>query len=250
MSRLVRIISCGLVWTAVPLFATPRLPWRPTPLPALEAPLTACIAALPGDLRVEFSPTSMRRSAQVRQSARTQWDRCADLKNAWHDASATQQLIADLTRHWETGAGKSASPAVTREAAQIADVLIRATRRHAAEAKMVGSPLFNNFLIKAGVKRGGFCYEWTKVMVTALQPFPFQQFELQWGTANIGNVSENNGLLIAARGAPIETGLVYDVWRAAGRPYWHDVTTDHYKWYVRLTEHQLRMGVADALEGD
>ena len=59
----------------------------------------------------------------------------------------------------------------------------------------------------------------------------------------MGRVTENNGVLIMAKGTELSQGLIYDAWRGAGRPYWINVGEDHYRWKIRYDAASIARGV-------
>lgn len=191
-----------------------------------EKALQSCIAQLPGHLRIAFRQRDRRIKARWTGREREQWRVCALRERDRDDAKS----IAALSDHLVAMAG---TVDAATEARAIAAALVTTTRAEAEKYRMVGSPLFNNFLIQIGAKNEGYCYHWTEALLQALPPEHGYYFERHWGGANVGRATENNAVIVTAKGAPLDRGLVYDAWRGAGRPWWMWVKEDHYRWVER-----------------
>lgn len=207
-----------------------------------ERSLASCISALPAGIRGIFREPSRRRDARLSKGDREKWRECAERERDLADEVAIEQLAADLLRLvGDEGAGG--------EARAIASALVQATRANAAAFRMVGSPFFNNFLVTFGFKEKGYCYHWVEALFKALPPQPFRYYERHWGGAGIGGPLENNAVIITKRGAPVTAGIVYDVWRSAGRPWWRPASEDHYKWVKRYNESEVISEYGTVAEG-
>lgn len=236
------IVTIAALWTAAG-WASPFVAEQVS----AQTALTACVQRLPSALRHAFAHPAERRRVRIAAPARPQWQQCIERERDLRDAQESQRLFQDLMRMLD-GTPAAERQVAEHEAVQIVRTLVTTTRARAPHYNMMGSPLFNNFLIKLGAKEAGYCYHWTKDFVRALADLPFRIFEHQWAVAYVGHITENNGVAITRRGAPLETGLVYDAWRGSGRPYWRWVTDDHYRWRVRMTEPQLLMGAAEGIQ--
>ncbi|MBI4237850.1 MAG: hypothetical protein HY696_05460 [Deltaproteobacteria bacterium] len=238
---------CGLVLL---LALSPA--WADTPeagLPAAQAALQQCVQQLPASLRASFATRSRRGHASVGRAHRATWRACVERSRDVADLEAGVQLrdaLVALARTEDPLRGSE--PSVEAEAQAISTALVAETRRRAGEFRMVGSPLWNNFLMHTGARKLGYCYHWTQALATAVQGLPWCHFARSWGVASPGKATENNGLVLTARGASLERGIVYDAWRGAGRPYWRAVQGDRYRWEERFSEVQLRHGVRDLLQ--
>lgn len=207
---------------------------------ALRAQLETCVAQLPSSARLAFRESKTRRTTRIAPRLRRRWRTCLAGERDIADQEAIIALRNDMLA--------LLSPSNTQDAARgeaeaIATRMVRETRRVSEQFDMVGSPLFNNFLVHIGAKQAGFCYQWTATLAKALNALPWQYFSRQWGVANLQKATENNALVITARDAPLHDGLVYDPWRGAGTPYWRSVAGDHYHWTTRYTERNVSQGV-------
>lgn len=208
------------------------------PAAAIEhahAAYQSCIARLPANIRLLFTERHRRARAKLSGADRAAWSVCIARERDWTDAVAIERFRSDLHT-------LVPDPAAEHEALIIATTIVQTTRLESEKYRMVGSPLFNNFLIQIGVKKQGFCYHWTEALLKALPPLPFKYYERHWGGANVAKMTENNGVIITARGAPVASGIVYDAWRGAGTPWWRLVRDDHYPWMERYSEQEILTG--------
>lgn len=207
---------------------------------ALRAQLEACVSQLPSSVRLTFREPQTRRTARIAPRLRQRWRTCLAQERDIADQEAIIALRNDMMALLPPSDPRDAARA---EAEAIATRIVRETRRVSEQFDMVGSPLFNNFLVHLGAKQAGFCYQWTATLAKALNALPWRHFSRQWGVANLHKATENNALVITARDVPLSEGLVYDPWRGAGTPYWRSVAGDHYRWTTRYTERNVSLGV-------
>ncbi len=109
-------------------------------------------------------------------------------------------------------------------------------RELARQYRVVGPPLFQNFLIHIGVRQRGYCFQWAHDIGARLRRRRLKTLELHWGAANPGTVREHNCIVVTARGQPFESGYIIDGWRHAGRLFWWRVAQDDYRWKEDLPE--------------
>ncbi|OGQ04539.1 MAG: hypothetical protein A2W61_00615 [Deltaproteobacteria bacterium RIFCSPLOWO2_01_44_7] len=134
---------------------------------------------------------------------------------------------------------------VEAEAALVAKALVNQTRETDKEFQMTGGPKWHNFLIKLGVRKKGYCYHWVPELLKALPTHPLKFFERHWGGSFQSLGRENNAVIITKRGAPLQTGIVYDAWRGVGKPFWLTVAKDKkYPWTERFNETEILNGEA------
>lgn len=241
MMRLL-LLMCLVICSASSAAATDH---DATVMAALRTQLDACVAQLPSGVRLAFRELQTRRTTRIAPRLRQRWRTCLAQERDIADQEAIIALRNDMIALLPPSAPRDAARG---EAEAIATRIVRETRRVSEQFDMVGSPLFNNFLVHIGAKQAGFCYQWTATIVKALNTLPWRHFSRQWGVANLQKATENNALVITARDAPLHDGLVYDPWRGAGTPYWRSVAGDHYRWTTRYTERNVSLGVglADA----
>ncbi|PYI44645.1 MAG: hypothetical protein DMF11_14195 [Verrucomicrobia bacterium] len=119
------------------------------------------------------------------------------------------------------------SPKVDRnEAKLLADCAYATVSQLRRQYRMFGTPIFNNFLIYHGLKKRGYCYQWSEDLLVALDALRLSSLELRWGEANPGNWRENNCIVVTAKGRPFRSGIMLDCWRHLGHLYFRPVVAD------------------------
>jgi hypothetical protein len=125
------------------------------------------------------------------------------------------------------------SPSVrVDEAERLAQCAYVTSRQLAREYRVVFPPALNNILINTGARKRGLCYQWTEDLLHQLDALKLETLELHWGEAFARTFSENNGVVVTAKGQPFAQGIVLDAWRYQGRLYWGPVRKDpeKYEW--------------------
>jgi hypothetical protein len=124
------------------------------------------------------------------------------------------------------------SPRVNREdaelLAQCAYATVSELRR---EYRMFGTPIFNNFLIYHGLRKRGYCYQWSEDLLVALDKLKLTSLELHWGEYDPRTWRENNCIVVTAKGQPFQRGIMLECWRHLGHLYCGPVAGD-YEHYV------------------
>jgi hypothetical protein len=92
-------------------------------------------------------------------------------------------------------------------------------------------PGLQNLYVKMGTRKGGYCFQYCTELLRRLDALKLQTLELHWAESQPGKMSENNAIVVTARGQPFEHGILLDNWRAQGHLAWTHVTTDpEYHW--------------------
>ena len=118
------------------------------------------------------------------------------------------------------------SPRVDRnEAKLLADCAYATVSQLRRQYRMFGTPIFNNFLIYHGLKKRGYCYQWSEDLLVALDALKLSSLELRWGESNPGNWRENNCIVVTAKGQPFRSGIMLDCWRHLGHLYFGPVAS-------------------------
>src|SRR5256714_5933033 len=107
------------------------------------------------------------------------------------------------------------------------------------EYRMFGTPIFNNFLVYHGLRKRGYCYQWTADLLVALDALKLKTFELHWGESYAGTWRENNCLVITAKGQPFDSGMIVDAWRHFGELRWNLVPSDEDRYFENTKYAQL-----------
>ena len=119
------------------------------------------------------------------------------------------------------------SPTVSvDEAERLALCAYKTSRRLAREYRVVFPPALNNILVNTGGRKRGLCYQWTEDIMRELDALKLETLELHWGEAFARTFSENNGVVVTAKGQSFSQGIVLDAWRYQGRLYWGPVRKD------------------------
>jgi hypothetical protein len=122
------------------------------------------------------------------------------------------------------------------EAERTAECAYVTSRRLARDYRVVGPPLFHNFLINTGIRKRGLCYQWAQDLIVPLNALELRTLELHWGEARPNTWREHNCVVVTARGQSFEQGIVLDAWRHSGRLFWAPVIADHYPWKENRAE--------------
>ena len=112
-------------------------------------------------------------------------------------------------------------------------------------------PGLQNLYIKMGARKAGLCFQYSSELLVRLEALKLQTLEFHWAESQPDTVSENNAIVVTARGQPFEKGVLLDNWRCQGHLAWTQVTRDpeyHWKENKVFAELVLRRARADAPE--
>lgn len=124
------------------------------------------------------------------------------------------------------------SPRVDRqEATLLAERAYATVSQLRRQYQMFGTPIFNNFLVYHGLRKRGYCYQWTEDLLVALDALKLKTFELHWGESYAGTWRENNCLVVTAKGQPFDRGMILDCWRHFGHLRWNLVLSDEDRYF-------------------
>ncbi len=119
------------------------------------------------------------------------------------------------------------SPRVDRtEAKLLADCAYATVSQLRRQYRMFATPIFNNFLIYHGLRKRGYCYQWSEDLLVALDALKLTSLELRWGESNPDNWRENNCIVVTAKGRPFRSGIMLESWRHLGHLYFGRVGAD------------------------
>ena len=135
-----------------------------------------------------------------------------------NDSAAAESLASKLT---------ALSPRVNREEAKLLAQCAYATvSKLRREYRMFGTPIFNNFLIYHGLRKRGYCYQWSEDLLIALDALKLTSLELHWGEYDPGTWRENNCIVVTVKGQPFNRGIMLECWRHLGHLYFGPVVSD------------------------
>src|SRR5436190_16687789 len=117
------------------------------------------------------------------------------------------------------------------EAKLLAECAYATVARLRQQYQMFGTPIFNNFLVYHGLRKRGYCYQWTEDLLLVLDTLQLKTLELHWGEAHAGTWMENNCLVVTAKGQAFERGMVLDCWRHFGHLRWNLIPSDEDTYY-------------------
>jgi hypothetical protein len=119
------------------------------------------------------------------------------------------------------------APRVNREEAKLLAQCAYATvSKLRREYRMFGTPIFNNFLIYHGLRKRGYCYQWSEDLLIALDKLRLTSLELHWGEYDPRTWRENNCIVVTAKGQPFRSGIMLECWRHLGHLYFGPVASD------------------------
>jgi len=136
-----------------------------------------------------------------------------------------------------------------KEAARLAKEAIIHPTVLAKQYDLVFPANLHNMLINMGYRKRGLCFEWSEDMMTHLKKQNFKSFDLRWGVSHKGGPEEHNSVVVVAKGAAFETGILLDPWRNSGDLFWSNVTKDEEKFqWVEDKKRTTYLGTVNALK--
>ena len=118
-----------------------------------------------------------------------------------------------------------------KEAKLLAECAYATVARLRREYRMFGTPIFNNFLVYHGLRKRGYCWQWTEDLLLALDTLKLKTLELHWGDAYRDTYRENNCVVVTAKGQPFDRGMILECWRHLGHLRWNLVLSDEDRYY-------------------
>jgi len=118
-----------------------------------------------------------------------------------------------------------------KEARLLAECAYATVSQLRRQYHMFGTPIFNNFLVYHGVRKRGYCYQWTEDLLIALDALKLKTLELHWGEAYAGTWRENNCVVVTAKGQPFDHGMILEAWRHFGHLRWNLVRSDEDRYF-------------------
>jgi hypothetical protein len=117
------------------------------------------------------------------------------------------------------------------EAKLLAECAYATVARLRQEYRPFGTPIFNNFLVYHGLKKRGYCFQWSEDLLLALDRLTLKTLELHWGDAYRDTWRENNCLVVTAKGQLFDRGMILECWRHFGHLRWNLVPSDQDRYY-------------------
>ena len=131
-----------------------------------------------------------------------------------------------------------------KEAYHLAKEALMYPKVLAKQYDLVTPANYHNTLINMGYRKRGFCYHWAEDIIVHLKKQKYKTIDLRWGVSRKGEADEHNSVVVVAKGARFETGILLDAWRNSGDLYWSKIPKDtHFDW-VENKERTLALGTA------
>jgi len=145
--------------------------------------------------------------------------------NCWplgSDERRIMRFAADLS---------ALSPSVSRsEALKLAKCAQLSMNELRRDYRVVWPPVLQIVLIYYRYRDQGYCFQWTDSLYARMKSLKLRTLDVDRAIAYEDGRSENNCVVVKARGRPLREALVIDGWRYSGRLAWLPVSKDHYPW--------------------
>lgn len=132
---------------------------------------------------------------------------------------------------------RALDPAVDpEEAARAARISYEHAHQLALDYEITDPPIIHNSKVNLGLKPRGLCWHWARDMEDRLKQEHFRTLDLHRAVANADNAFrlEHSTVIVSAKGAAYDEGIVLDPWRRGGRLTAVPVRQDSaYKWEPR-----------------
>ena len=130
----------------------------------------------------------------------------------------------------------------SKEAKSLSNEIFQEVTKLKKKFNLTSQAQFNNFLINAGVKEKGLCYDWSDALYLHFSKKQYASFEFHLLVAHKGKYFyEHNTLVVVAKGGSVLEGIVIDPWRNPDKLYFSKVRKDEkYEWRHRSKRGCLR----------
>ncbi len=126
-------------------------------------------------------------------------------------------------------------PVDAAEAATAAQIAVLYSLELKRQYGVTDPPLVHNTKVNMGLRPRGLCWHWADDLQARLAQEQFQTLDLHRAIANATSVLiDHSTVVISAKGATMEQGIVLDPWRHSGDLFWARVPDDpRYTWERR-----------------
>lgn len=118
------------------------------------------------------------------------------------------------------------------EAYDFARVAVEAAAELGRKYEVVFAPWLHNASIVTGLKDRGLCYEYARDLYDSLKYVDSPHLTMYFVKANKGKLNEHHALVVSAKDAGWDNGILLDAWRGSGNLYFASPTTDKYPWLL------------------
>ncbi|MEQ9695467.1 hypothetical protein [Shimia sp. SDUM112013] len=148
----------------------------------------------------------------------------------------SEQKVADvdgLARALQTM--DSTNRVAPQEARRAAEIAYAYSLEQREAYKVSDPPLIHNTKVNQGLRPRGLCWHWADDLEARLRREGFKSFSFHRAIANIDNLRvEHSTVILSAKGAPMQDGIVLDGWRYGGYLFWAPLPEDtRYTWVPR-----------------
>lgn len=140
---------------------------------------------------------------------------------------------------------RALSPAVdAAEAERAAEIAILYPMDLRQRYGVTDPPLIHNTKVNMGLRPRGLCWHWADDLEARLVQEGFATLDLHRAIANADRLRiDHSTVVLSAKGAPMEQGIVLDGWRNGGDLFWARVPDDRrYVWERRADVMARRQG--------
>jgi hypothetical protein len=146
------------------------------------------------------------------------------VENINNESTKERQLAIDIMA-LSARIDKKEAQSIAKEALSYPKVL-------AKQYNLVTPASYHNMLINLGYRTRGLCFHWSEDLMAHLKKQKYKTVDFRWGVSDKGGEEEHNSVVVLAKGASFESGLILDPWRNSGDLYWTRIGYDEkFKWY-------------------
>jgi len=140
--------------------------------------------------------------------------------------TGTPELLREQVRLLSRDLRQLSNTVSPVEADRLATVAIEESAKMSADFKPMSLPWMNNMLVNMGLRKRGLCYEWRDDLFPHLFRLRPRTMDLHLVSSRRATRREHNGIIVTARGAPYQSGIILDPWRKGGRLWWGTLAQD------------------------
>lgn len=131
-----------------------------------------------------------------------------------------------------------------KEAYDLAKEALTYPKVLAKEYDLVTPANYHNMLIHLGYRKRGWCYHWAEDMMAHLKARKYKTIDLRWGVSGKAGPDEHNSVVVVAKGALFNTGILLDPWRNSGDLFWSKIDKDEKFEWVENKQRTTFLGTA------
>jgi hypothetical protein len=125
------------------------------------------------------------------------------------------------------------------EALRVTQIAFNTGRDLKKEWQVVWPPGVQNFLVRTGKRKGGYCYQFAERLLWRLTAQKWDTLEFHWAESFENTSAEHNVIVVTAKGQDFYRGIILDNWRYGGHLVWGPVLEDpHYRWHENKPQFQ------------